>query len=156
MQVESLACGGCVRHPAAILIDDVLNIYVTDVVPQHKRPKDPAARVLALSDYFTGMTLADINGNVCRAHVANRGSRSAARRELEDLPAAINHHRREGLCSDEIDEQVAARYEIDAAERGHHLVHDLWVERAGEYEQELGLVRDAVMRMEAIAAKAAE
>ncbi len=60
-----------------------------------------------------------MNGATCRAYVEYRTrqawrsarpektgrtprnvSRAAARRELEDLRAAINHHRREGLCSE--------------------------------------------------------
>jgi integrase len=44
-------------------------------------------------------TLADINGDCCRRYAAQRATDAAARRELEDLRAAINHHRREGLCS---------------------------------------------------------
>lgn len=43
--------------------------------------------------------LSDINGALCRAYAEHRGSDAAARRELEDLRAAINYHRREGLCS---------------------------------------------------------
>src|SRR5262249_59184854 len=65
------------------------------------------------------MTLADVNGANCRAYVQHRTSQqwksskpektgnaprmvgeAAARRELEDLRAAINHHRKEGLCSE--------------------------------------------------------
>jgi integrase len=40
-----------------------------------------------------------INGELCRAYVAQRSTDAAARRELKDLRAAINHRRREGLCS---------------------------------------------------------
>ena len=46
--------------------------------------------------------LSDINGELCRAYAKTRADEGApivARRELEDLRAAINHHRREGLCS---------------------------------------------------------
>ena len=43
--------------------------------------------------------LSDVNGALCRAYVGHRGSIAAARRELEELRAAINHHRKEGLCS---------------------------------------------------------
>ena len=42
--------------------------------------------------------LSHVTGDKCRAYVAQRSSDAAARRELEDLRAAINHHRREGLC----------------------------------------------------------
>jgi integrase len=49
--------------------------------------------------FFGGKTLAQVNGDVCRRYAAQRSTDAAARRELEDLRAAINHHRREGLCS---------------------------------------------------------
>ncbi len=41
--------------------------------------------------------LSDVTGETCRAYVAQRSTDAAARRELEDLRAAINYHRREGL-----------------------------------------------------------
>ena len=53
-----------------------------------------------LLGFFGDKTLAEINGNLCREYVAQRSTDAAARRELEDLRAAINHHRREGLCSE--------------------------------------------------------
>jgi integrase len=49
--------------------------------------------------FFGDRVLSDINGTLCRAYSEQRGSSAAARRELEDLRSAINHHRREGLCS---------------------------------------------------------
>ena len=49
------------------------------------------------------MTLDRISGALCRSYVKQRGSVSMARRELEDLRAAIGHHRREGLCDAVID-----------------------------------------------------
>lgn len=39
-----------------------------------------------------------VNGALCRAYAEARGSQSAARRELEDLRAAIGHANKEGLC----------------------------------------------------------
>ena len=107
------------RHPSEILIADVLMIYLTDVVPRHAAPAETRQRILALDAWWAERTLADVNGGACRAYVAYRASqpwRSArpektdrpprmvseggARRELEDLRSAINHHRREGLCSE--------------------------------------------------------
>jgi integrase len=38
-----------------------------------------------------------VTGDECRAYVKQRSTPSQARRELEDLRAAINHHRQEGL-----------------------------------------------------------
>jgi integrase len=107
------------RHPSEILIADVLAIYLTDVAPRHAREDETKQRVLTLDAWWSERTLADVNGANCRAYVHQRIAQpwkaakpeqtgrpprlvttAAARRELEDLRAAINHHRREGLCSE--------------------------------------------------------
>jgi integrase len=107
------------RHPTEILIADVLAIYLSDVAPRHAREHETKQRVLALDSWWTDKTLADVNGANCRAYVGHRCAQAwkcakpertgrparmvtaaAARRELEDLRAAINYHRREGLCSE--------------------------------------------------------
>jgi len=95
---QAVAQGG-VRHPAQIPVADVLNIYARDVAPKHARPQDTAVRLKALRNFFASDTLANINGDRCRRYAATRPPGSA-RRELEDLRAAINHHRREGLCAE--------------------------------------------------------
>jgi integrase len=87
------------RPPAAIPVGDVLALYARDVAPEHARPSETGQRITALLSFFGDKVLSDINGQLCRAYVAHRGTDGAARRELEDLRAAINHHRREGLCS---------------------------------------------------------
>ena len=103
------------RRPSQIPVVDVLNIYACDVVKGQKRPEETMQRLLKLGEFFEKDTLANINGKRCREYVAWRtkqpiksftkntprfASTAAARRELEDLRAAINHHRREGLCSE--------------------------------------------------------
>ncbi len=103
------------RHPTEILVIDVLKIYDDDVVGTHARPDETGQRLLKLADFFEIDTLADVSGARCREYVKWRtaqpiksftknkpglASTAAARRELEDLRAAINHHRREGLCSE--------------------------------------------------------
>jgi integrase len=50
-----------------------------------------------LTDFFGKKYLSDINGQLCRAYARSRESQSSARHDLEDLRAAINHHRLEGL-----------------------------------------------------------
>lgn len=91
------------RSPTAISVADVLSIYMADKGSAVARPAALAGRVEALAGFFGTKTLADINGALCRAYAVHRGSEQAARRELEDLRAAINHHRREGLCNAIID-----------------------------------------------------
>ena len=53
---------------------------------------------MILGKWWAGKTLAEVTGQTCRAYAASRSTEQAARRELEDLRAAINHHRKEGLC----------------------------------------------------------
>lgn len=86
------------RNPSQIPIADVLNIYISDVVANVARPKEAAARIVRLLNWWGGKMLSDVNGRNCRAYSKDRGT-SGGRRELEDLRAAIIHHRREGLCS---------------------------------------------------------
>jgi len=87
------------RDPASIPVADVIARYVRDVAAQRSRPKEAAQRARALLGYFGDKTLAEVNGDCCRRYAEQRSTDAAARRELEDLRAAINHHRREGLCS---------------------------------------------------------
>jgi integrase len=107
------------RHPSEILVLDVLNIYLADKARGHARPGETKQRVLTLADFWQPYMLADVNGQRCREYVAwrikqtiksfrpektgravRRVTEATARRELEDLRSAINHHRTEGLCSE--------------------------------------------------------
>jgi integrase len=85
------------RGPAEIHIADILNIYTEDRGQHVKRPVELGQRMSALLGFFGEKSLSEISGPLCRAYVKQRGSVSMARRELEDLRAAIRHHRREGL-----------------------------------------------------------
>ena len=88
-----------VRSPAAVPVPDVIALYAREKAKSHARPGETAGRLAALLAFFGGDTLADVNGDRCRQYAKHRGHSGGARRELEDLRAAINHHRREGLCS---------------------------------------------------------
>ena len=92
------AAGASKRDPGQIPIADILAIYLRDVVSRHSRPKETKSRIKALDSFFGDKLLSYVTGETCRAYVAQRLTDAAARRELEDLRAAINHHRREGLC----------------------------------------------------------
>jgi integrase len=85
--------------PASVAIADVIAIYAEDVASKHARPDETAARLDRLLDHFGGKTLGYLNRKTCDAYVAARGHVTAARRELEDLRAAIRHHWKEGLCT---------------------------------------------------------
>jgi integrase len=86
------------RHPAEVMIADVLSIYAEDVAPHQERPREVAARLGRLVDFFGTKRLDQLNAKLCAAYVAARGSVSAARRELEDLRSAVRHHWKAGMC----------------------------------------------------------
>lgn len=121
------------RHPSQILIADVLNLYATDKVPKHARPDETAMRIDALSRYFGEKTLSEINGKTCRAYVTYRGKEQAARRELEDLRAAINYHRNQGYCSEivaiELPERSPSRERWLTRDEAARLIWAAWTYR---------------------------
>src|SRR5262249_16376450 len=86
------------HDPAAVKIADVVAIYAEDVAPGHARPAETAARLERIRDHFGDNTLSALNQKACEEYVEKRGKRSAARRELEDLRAAVLYHWRQGLC----------------------------------------------------------
>ena len=88
--------------PNAIKIADALSAYLDERTKEGaKKPiTDPKAlikRMLNLGLFFGERTIGELNGKLQRAYAEQRGSQSAARRELEDLAAAINHHTKEML-----------------------------------------------------------
>ncbi len=93
------------RRLADIPVADVIGIYLNDVAPNQVRPAKAAERAERLLDFFGRMTLDEINGPQCRAYEAwrngkgrsNKGKGGGARRDLQDLAAAINYHAKEGL-----------------------------------------------------------
>jgi integrase len=85
------------RDPSQIEIADVLNLYQQDIIPERTQPVEALARIGRLLRYWGGRRLSYVTGPTCRAYAEQRSTPAAARRELEDLRAAINHHRREGL-----------------------------------------------------------
>jgi hypothetical protein len=87
------------RDPAQVKVADVVSIYADDVLARHARPRETAVRLDRILDFFGAMTFAELNRSSCAAYVARRGHIQAARRELEDLRAAVFHHYREGLCT---------------------------------------------------------
>lgn len=87
------------RDPAELPVADILSLYTKDVAPQHARPKSATAAITALLDFFGEDMLVDLNGVRCREFITQCSTPSVARHHLEYLRAAINHHRKEGLCS---------------------------------------------------------
>ena len=88
-----------------IPIADVISVYLTDVAPHQARPEKAAERCGRLLDFFGTRNLDAVTGSTCREYAAwregkgrsNKGTVGGARRDLQDLAAAINHHAKEGL-----------------------------------------------------------
>jgi two-component system chemotaxis response regulator CheB len=76
----------------------------------------------------------------------------------ELMSVALDENLRRALASAQraLEERVslAQRLERQAAKDGHRLLRELWTQRAGEYERELGTIRDSIRRVDAIAAVA--
>lgn len=99
-----------VRHIDDIAIADVLSTYLDaqldklrnrfnvdseseDTIPDIRKFKK---RIERLNDWWGAKMLGEVNGEACRSYAKKRGKRGGARRDLEDLRAAIGHHAAEG------------------------------------------------------------
>lgn len=78
-------------------VAEVLSIYDTDCRETQANKRTFDGRILRLAEWWGGKMLAEVNGQSCRDYAKARGNAGGARRDLEDLRAAINHHSREGL-----------------------------------------------------------
>ena len=84
------------RDPTTVAIADAVSVYLTDIAPGHANPKETAGRLVAVLNWFGDMMIGDIDGKVCRDYANAHGNGAAARRQLEDLRAALNNYHREG------------------------------------------------------------
>ena len=88
-----------------VFVADVIKIYLDDVVPDQVRPEKAGERAKRLLGFFGRKTLDDITGALCREYVtsreglgkSNKGKGGGAKRDLEDLRAAINHHAKRAI-----------------------------------------------------------
>jgi integrase len=84
-----------------IPIADVLAIYTDDRSDLSEGETEEArrfrSRISRLNDWWGAKMLSEITGEQCRRYVKDRGRPGGARRDLEDLRAAIGHHAAEGL-----------------------------------------------------------
>lgn len=85
------------RDIEAIDVADVLAIYLDHAIPLQSNPKRLAKRFDRLNEFWGGKPLAAVTGHTCREYAEKRGSPGGARRDLEDLRSAINHHAKEGF-----------------------------------------------------------
>ncbi|RRH89563.1 site-specific integrase [Mesorhizobium tamadayense] len=88
---------GC--DPATVPVANAVSVYLTDVAPSHAKPKETAERLIVVLSWFGDRKIGDINGKVCRDYAKAHGNGAAARRQLEDLRAALNNYHREGYIT---------------------------------------------------------
>lgn len=84
------------HHPSKLAVASVLAVYSADRVMAQARPKEALARVERLLDWWKARPCSDVTGKTCRDYASKRGA-SAARRELEDLRAALHYAKAEGI-----------------------------------------------------------
>jgi integrase len=92
--------------PAGVFVAEVIALYSKEKAPKVADPVSAGARLNALLEWWGEMTLADVRRSNCEAYVAHRMTQpvksftkstprmvtaQAARRELEDLSAAIGY-----------------------------------------------------------------
>jgi integrase len=85
-----------------IPIAEVLAIYDADCRDRQANKRTYDTRILRLNEWWGSKMLAEVNGQTCRDYTAWRGNTGGARRDLEDLRAAIGHHSKEGLHRGEV------------------------------------------------------
>lgn len=81
--------------PNTIKIADALSVYADEKITHSARPKAGLAMIENLNEFFGDRVIGALNGALQREFAKQRGSQSAARRELETLAAAINYHIKE-------------------------------------------------------------
>jgi integrase len=83
-----------------IPIADVLSIFIDDRPDLYVENTDAQkylGRIQRLKEFWGAKMLSEVTGPNCRDYEKHRGNKGGARRDLEDLRAAITHHADEGL-----------------------------------------------------------
>jgi integrase len=82
----------------------VLLVYLNDNIDPDKADEDKTSQerhleqtIGRINDFFGGKVLSEINTKLCKGYVKTRPGPGGARRDLEILRAAINHHSAENL-----------------------------------------------------------
>lgn len=80
-----------------VLLADVIALYVEHRLPalaQKRRRAELIARGDRLNEFWGGKTVSSIIGETCREYESTSSTSPMARRDLEDLRAAVNHYRK--------------------------------------------------------------
>jgi integrase len=122
------------KDPVNIPVDDVLTLYTLEKAKDHADPKKTDSRIGFLSAFWSGKMLSEVTGKTCRDYARQRGHDQAARRELEDLRAAINYHRKEGLhdriVSVVLPDKAPSRERWLTRDEAAHLIRTTWRHRS--------------------------
>ncbi|HEX4180977.1 MAG TPA: site-specific integrase [Caulobacteraceae bacterium] len=84
------------RSIEQIPIGDILTLYLCEVVPKLSTAKKAAGRFERLAAWWGDKRLSEVTRGRCAEYTATK-TPGAARRELQDLQAAITYHHKEGL-----------------------------------------------------------
>lgn len=86
--------------PDRMTVADVLDLYGTERAPHTKDPERIGYAIAAILPVLGSLSVASINGAVCRRYGTARGvSPGTIRKELQVLQTAINHSVREGYLT---------------------------------------------------------
>jgi integrase len=86
-----------VQDIETIAIADVLSIFIDDRRERQSNKHQFDKRMLRLNAWWGAKMLSEVTGETCREYQKHKGNRGGARRDLEDLRAAIRYHAKEGL-----------------------------------------------------------
>jgi integrase len=86
------------RAAEEIYIAEVIATYLKEKGESVARPRALARRMERVLGWWGEKTLADISRATCKEYTDQRGSESAARRELEDLRSAVKLAIADGVC----------------------------------------------------------
>lgn len=80
---------------AELSVADILSVYLEERADKTARPKETEASIARLNEFWGVKKASEILGPACREFIAARGTAAGARRDLENLRAAVKHYRRE-------------------------------------------------------------
>jgi integrase len=89
-------------YPHHVSIADVIALYAKDRAPETSRPKATIQRLSALLGFFGAHMVTYVTPTNCKTYVKQRGSEPAARRELEDLQAALTYAWRNRVLNQQV------------------------------------------------------
>ncbi|WP_082479266.1 site-specific integrase [Methylobacterium sp. Leaf102] len=90
-------------------VADVLDFYLEKTRDRQSNKTKLDERITRLAKWWGGKMLSEVTGETCEAFTAFRGSDGGARRDLQDLAAAINLHRTHGLHREVVDVLLPSR-----------------------------------------------